>query len=195
MTATDGCARRFQRHGSSIFFSCPSSYSEPIPRRIDSSFFQPLHYSAVPFPDFRPTCVRARNVVSGKRVSSQMSRRPLPGVTPGSAVPFESITLSQSNVKILNSDRPYTSQRKASFYVKSGRAIWEDARTRMAIWFLPEGQLIATMHEDRAVSGSFAWYVGDSGGSSLMKAGTARGTKAGVSGGYRVLKAQHGDAL
>lgn len=51
---------------------------------------------------------------------------------------------------------------------------------------------IRNASDDREVVGHFVWYVGDSGGSAIMKTLSARGTKSGVSGGYRVFKASHG---
>jgi len=93
-------------------------------------------------------------------------------------------------IRTVACDKPYTSRNRASHYVKNGTAKWEDERQE-TIYFLDP--LILLEKAEARRTGAHQWYVGDSGGSSLMKAGTARGRKAGVSGGYRVLQTRGGE--
>lgn len=71
-----------------------------------------------------------------------------------------------------------TSRKRAEGYVKQQVAKWEDAQHH-AIYFLDPTPIQARMEERRI--GVHRWYVGDSGGSRLVKAFT------GTTGGTRVL--------
>lgn len=104
-------------------------------------------------------------------------------------------------VKIANRGS-YTNHERALHYVMRRLAVVSLAcaatQRILEIRMLEESELaverqrLRVVAEDLTVAGSFAWHVGDSGGSRIMKDGTARGTRPGQSGGYRVLKASHG---
>jgi hypothetical protein len=107
------------------------------------------------------------------------------------------VFLFSPTVRIINRNT-YTSGKKAAFYCGKANPIAEFVSPN-EIRMLENAEMdairisIARDSDDRQVPGVFAWHVGDSGGSKIMKDGTARGTRQGQSGGYRVLKATHGD--
>lgn len=109
--------------------------------------------------------------------------------------------MSKQFVKIANRSS-YTNPERALHYVNRRLAVVSlicqatnrilEIRMLEAAELAIERQRCRTAADDREVPGKFTWHVGDSGGSRMMKDGTARGTRAGQSGGYRVLKADHG---
>jgi hypothetical protein len=103
--------------------------------------------------------------------------------------------------KIVNAGGRYTNPSKARAYVGRGLAelISGTIENPIEIRMLDEAELSfvrSLMRKAAAdpVTGEFSWHVGDSGGSQLMKMLTGRGTKPGVSGGYRVFQAKRGTA-
>jgi hypothetical protein len=103
------------------------------------------------------------------------------------------VFLFDKTVKIVNRDT-YTSGKKAASYC--GRRLAEPVDvngtpSRSEIRMLEAAELAALKpHGGRGydpVRGNFEWFVGDSGGSNLMK------QLEGISGGYRVFQAQHGN--
>ncbi len=110
---------------------------------------------------------------------------------------YPHVFLFSPTVRIINRNT-YTSGKKAAFYCGKANPIAEFVSPN-EIRMLENAEMdairisIARDSDDRQVPGVFAWHVGDSGGSKIMKDGTARGTRQGQSGGYRVLKASHGE--
>jgi hypothetical protein len=111
--------------------------------------------------------------------------------------------MPQHFVKIINRNT-YTNQYKAALYVGRGLAEvvtegLDGAPTEIRMLEAAELSLLRTairLANEKIldpVRGSFEWFVGDCGGSKTVKECSGRGTKAGVSGGYRVLKAQRGE--
>ncbi len=90
---------------------------------------------------------------------------------------------SGETVTVENDGAKATSRARAESYVRRGAASWLDY-THEAIYFCDPGILLAR-NEERS-GGVHHWYVGDSGGSSLMKAYT------GQTGGTRVLMTDGG---
>jgi hypothetical protein len=98
----------------------------------------------------------------------------------------------QQFVKIANRES-YTSHKKAMTYVERGLAevtsVTDNGRvTEIKMLDAAHIALSKTLNRsavDRTVTGSFGWFNGESGGSSLMK------SLEGVSGGIRVKKARH----
>lgn len=87
----------------------------------------------------------------------------------------------------------YTSVRKAADYIRRGLATTIDGDP-LRINMLDAAALLTLRSAMRAdkrdydpVTGAFAWYVGDSGGSQMMR------DYQGVSGGTRVYQANHKD--
>ncbi len=91
-------------------------------------------------------------------------------------------TLPSGETRLVESHQAFTSRARAIFYVKIKSAKWDDPEKKGkqdAIYFL-DPKAIQTRNQERR-EGKCIWYVGDSGGSSLVKAYT------GQSGGTRVL--------
>lgn len=105
-------------------------------------------------------------------------------------------------VKITNRGAAYTSTERALHFVNRQMAeefvVCVLTRRVLEIRMFETSELAAirarvrTACEQRAVPGKFTWYVGDSGGSKIMKDGSGYRSRNAVSGGYRVLKAEHG---
>lgn len=95
-------------------------------------------------------------------------------------------------IQILNSPFNFdeVGQKTAQRWIKQGKA---DLTADGALMFRPFFSSSQTLRQreddnfDRAVTGKFEWYVGDSGGSRLMK------QYEGISGGTRVFQAAHGN--
>jgi hypothetical protein len=93
------------------------------------------------------------------------------------------VSPSGETVTVENAGAQATSRSRAESYVKQGAASWLD-KTFGAIYFC-DPQILQLRNEEKR-SGVHSWYVGDSGGSSLMKAYT------GQTGGTRVLMTDGG---
>lgn len=98
--------------------------------------------------------------------------------------------LFNPTVRIVNRNT-YTSGKKAAFYCGKANPIAEFISVS-EIRMLENAEMdairisLSRENSDRIVPGAFAWYVGDSGGSTLMKDAT------GYSGGTRLWNASHG---
>lgn len=94
-------------------------------------------------------------------------------------------------MKIVNRDNGYTNVNKSKFYLgrKLAALVSGTLDRPIEIRMLDAAELAVVRSEIRRnerdpVTGSFEWYVGDSGGSQLVKSYT------GLSGGMRVFKAE-----
>lgn len=103
----------------------------------------------------------------------------------------KTFTLPSGELRTVTSERTATSRNRAEHYVKYDHAAWEDPETKEAIYFLDPAAFQRRCKE--RLDGNHSWAVRDCGGSKLVKAGSGRGRKAGVSGGFRVLQTKGGE--
>lgn len=87
--------------------------------------------------------------------------------------------LPSGELRTVEAPIPFTTRARAVFYVHIKSAQWDDARHE-SIYFLDPSAILQRGVERK--DGVHSWYVGDSGGSSLVKAYTGK-----WNGGTRVL--------